>query len=220
MGVPMKLVLMSDTHGYHNSISRVPDGDILLHSGDFTTYGAMDEVRKFDDWLGTLPHQHKVVIAGNHDGWLEKADATGKKAVFSNAIYLEDSEVTIEGIRIYGAPWTPLFFDWHFMLERGADIQRKWDLIPSGIDILVTHGPPHGRLDYSKYSKQHVGCEELLKVVERVQPKLHVFGHIHGTYGLAQGEHTLFANASTCNEGYKPVQEPLVVEWPVKPLWG
>jgi len=214
----MKLVLLSDTHGYHNNIPNVPDGDLLIVSGDITTYGKMDEVQAFNNWLGTLPHKYKVVIAGNHDGWLEKADSLVKLAVFSNALYLEDAETNVEGLRIYGAPWTPMFFDWHFMLDRGPAIRQKWRLIPEGIDILVTHGPPHGYLDFGPYQKAPVGCEELREAVDRIHPRLHVFGHVHGSAGFAQNEHTLFANASTCNESYKPIQEPLVVEWPIE-LW-
>jgi len=215
----MKLVLLSDTHGYHKDIPQVPNGDLLIVSGDITTYGKMDEVQAFDSWLGTLPHKYKVVIAGNHDGWLERADPLVKLAVFSNALYLEDTETNVEGLRIYGAPWTPMFYNWHFMLDRGPDLRQKWNLIPAGIDILVTHGPPHGYLDFGVYQKAPVGCEELREVVARIKPKLHVFGHVHGSYGLARNKHTLFANASTCNEGYKPIQEPLVVDWPIQ-LWA
>jgi hypothetical protein len=62
---------MSDTHakvgGGKFLPFVVPDGDVLLHAGDFTDLGSIPEIIAFNDWLGTLPHKHKVVIAGNRD---------------------------------------------------------------------------------------------------------------------------------------------------------
>lgn len=213
----VQIVCLSDTHGQHRRI-RVPDGDILIVAGDLTVYGKRSEYRYFNEWLGELPHKHKIVIAGNHDKAIYYMPKESAQRRLSNAIYLLDSEVTVEGIRIYGSPWTPNFLNWYFMLDRGPQIRAKWDLIPQGIDILVTHGPPIGYRDWSSFSSVNMGCEELRKAVGRVKPKLHVFGHNHGDYGEAHNEYTLFVNASTCNEGYEPRQEPIVIHWPFD-LW-
>lgn len=213
----VQIVCVSDTHGRQGML-RVPDGDILLIAGDLTVFGKNSEYRRFNDWLEELPHKHKIVIAGNHDKALYYKPKESAQRCLSNATYLLDSEVTVEGIRIYGAPWTPTFGGWYFMLDRGPAIKRKWDLIPEGIDILVTHGPPVGYLDWGHYSGMHMGCEELRAAVERVKPKIHVFGHNHGDYGEARNEHTLFVNASVCTEEYLPTNDPVVLHWPFD-LW-
>jgi len=212
-----QIVCISDTHGRQGAL-RVPDGDILIVAGDLTAYGKRSEYRRFNTWLEELPHKHKIVIAGNHDKALYYMPKESSQERLSNATYLMDDEVTVEGIRIYGSPWTPTFYHWYFMLDRGPEIRAKWDLIPEGIDILVTHGPPAGYCDWSYYSETYMGCEELRAAVERVQPKLHVFGHNHSDYGQARNANTLFVNASVCTESYEPMNDPVVIHWPFE-VW-
>jgi len=136
----MKIVCLADTHGMHSKL-EVPYGDVLIHAGDFCGMGRSLEVIAFNEWLGTLPHPAKIVIAGNHDRPFERDPSA--RAFLTNAIYLQDSEVTVAGIRFYGIPWQPAFCNWAFNLQRGEELKRKWDIIPNGIDILITHGPPH-----------------------------------------------------------------------------
>jgi len=209
----MKIVIISDTHGMHRSLD-MPDGDVLIHAGDFTTRGTLDNVIEFNEWLGTLDYKHKIVISGNHELSLENYPEKAKELI-TNAIYLKDSSVVIDGVKFYGAPWQPYFFNWAFNLQRGAEIKEKWDLIDNDTDVLITHGPPHGCLDDIVGGK-HVGCEELMKAVHRIQPKLHVFGHIHSGYGRDRLGPTAMVNASTCTERYEPTNPPVVVhdsEW-------
>ena len=66
----MKIICLSDTHNQHEHLS-VPNGDILIHAGDITSTGEREDFIKFNDWLGRLPHKHKIVIAGNHDFYAE-----------------------------------------------------------------------------------------------------------------------------------------------------
>ena len=120
----------------------------------------------------------------------------------------------LHGIKIYGSPWQPWFYDWAFNLARGSEIKEKWDAIPTDTNILVTHGPPHGILDQTS-SGEHAGCEELLKTVRgRVRPRYHVFGHIHEAYGTERDPNynIVYVNASTCNLRYAPVHAPIVFE--------
>lgn len=204
----MRIVLLSDTHRRHGEIV-VPDGDILIHAGDFSGHGTRSQINAFDDWLGTLPHPHKVVIAGNHDFLFEKVE--NPHGLIRNARYIQDEELQIGGLRIWGSPWQPRFFDWAFNLDRGEPLARIWAKVPQGIDILVTHGPPMGILDRTD-RRTEVGCEELKKAMPRIRPRLHVFGHIHEAYGKIQVGDTLFVNASNCNLKYQPVNPPIVVE--------
>ena len=106
------IVAISDTHGQHRSLD-IPDGDILIHAGDLTNGGEIDQVEDFNNFLGTLPHQDKVVIAGNHDFCFERQPKRSE-ALLTNCIYLKDREATVQGIRFYGSPWQPWFYDWAF----------------------------------------------------------------------------------------------------------
>lgn len=211
----MKLVLISDTHGHKISL---PEGDVLIHAGDLTMNGSLHELEKSADWLNTVVDDYKVVyvIAGNHDFCFEDLRNVEAQSLMNEAgvIYLQDGYDVFEGKIFYGSPWQPWFYDWAFNLKRGEEIKKKWDLIPEKVDVLITHGPPYGILDETdwKYGREHVGCEELGKKVFKVHPLVHVFGHIHGGYGVKSREGINFVNASTCNEAYKPVNEPIVLE--------
>lgn len=204
-----KFIIISDTHSKHELVD-IPEGDILLHAGDFTKRGSLEDVNSFNDWLGTLPHSKKIIIAGNHDFCFEKQNEDARK-LMTNAVYLQDELIEIEGLKIYGSPWQPWFFDWAFNLPRGIELKKKWDLIPTNIDVLMTHGPPHGILDKINRGKS-VGCEELRLRVEEIQPKLHVFGHIHEDYGTKKINKTTYINGSSCDLGYEPINKPIVIE--------
>lgn len=213
-----KIVCVSDTHNCNQEII-VPEGDILIHSGDAAINGTQAEIEAFLKWFSALPHRHKIFVAGNHD-WLYETDNRLARILTANfgITYLQDSFIEIEGLKIYGSPWQPRFFDWAFNLDRGAEMAEKWKLIPPDIDILITHGPPHGILDEvpRKYWTENTGCEELMKRIEEISAfgrlKLHVFGHIHCGYGQTEKFGVKFVNASTCDEEYKPIQPPITVE--------
>ena len=159
----MKIVTISDTHGMHRSLN-MPSGDVLVHAGDFSADGTLENAREFNQWLGTLDYEHKVVIAGNHELCFEKNSAEAEKLI-SNAVYLKDSSIVIDGLKFYGAPWQPAFYDWAFNLQRGSELKQKWDMIEEGTDVLITHGPLYGYLD-SVVECEHLGCEELTKAVQ------------------------------------------------------
>jgi Icc-related predicted phosphoesterase len=205
----MRVVCVSDTHGQGRQIA-VPDGDVLVHAGDLTGIGTLEQITKEADWLRSLPHPHKVVIAGNHDFGFQH-DASHARALMGGLVYLEDKEAVIGGLRFYGSPWQPAFCDWAFNLERGAPIRAKWDEIPAGIDVLVTHGPPAGVRDRTDEGAL-VGCADLRAAAVRVRPKIHVFGHIHEAYGAVERDGTRFVNASICDVRYRPVNRPIVVD--------
>lgn len=190
---------------------KIPDGDLLIHAGDISSRGLLEEMEMFNEWMDSLPHRHKVVIAGNHDFYLEKFPKAAKRLI-TNAIYLNDSGIEIEGLRIWGSPVQPWFNDWAFNRKRGKQIRKHWDLIPTNTDMLITHGPPFGILDDTERGEK-VGCKDLLSVIQnRVRPQLHVFGHIHEAYGQQQIDETLFVNASMVDLMYRPVREAIVVK--------
>jgi Icc-related predicted phosphoesterase len=112
-------------------------------------------------------------------------------------------------IKFYGSPWTPPFFNWAFMADE-TKIKKKWKLIPKDTDILITHGPAQGILDIIKMKS--VGCQHLRERIEKINPCLHVSGHIHFSNGVAMVKDTIYVNASICTEKYKPHQKPKVVD--------
>lgn len=207
---PLRVVAFSDTHGLHRA-QRVPDGDVLVHAGDLTKYGEVDEIDDFDDFLATLPHPHKLVIAGNHD-WCFQRQPADSRARLRHATYLEDEALVVEGWRFYGSPWQPEFADWAFNLPRGEPLRERWARIPATTDVLVTHGPALGHGDRVAFGGGNVGCEDLLRAVERVAPRFHVFGHIHEGAGVTRAGATTFVNAASCDLFYEPIQPPLVFD--------
>lgn len=208
----MKLVCMSDTHLMHRRYPiEVPDGDILIHSGDGMNEGRITELHPLMDWLKTFKHKHRIYVAGNHDWAFQKEPALVKDMLPEGWIYLQDSMVEIEGFRIWGSPWQPEFCNWAFNLPRGHRLREKWNLIPRDIDVLITHGPPRDYGDLSMHG-EHVGCKDLKDIVLRVKPKVHIFGHVHGGYGCYRNNSTLFVNAAICDEVYRPFNAPIVVE--------
>lgn len=208
----MRVVAISDTHTFERHLA-VPDGDVLIHAGDFTISGDVFEVSEFAEWLEKQPHKHKIIVAGNHDWLFERSPHLAHPIIKSipRAYYVQDNLIEIESVTFYGAPWQPRFCDWAFNVDRGEAIKRYWDRIPP-CDVLITHGPPWGVLDYVKLGEPHLGCEELLKAVGRTKPRFHVFGHIHGGYGEWQINGTRFINASICDEAYQPINAPIVFD--------
>ncbi|XP_038047109.1 metallophosphoesterase MPPED2-like isoform X2 [Patiria miniata] len=232
-----RFVCISDTFSRTSHMAKIPEGDILIHAGNFSNIGLPREVVAFNEFLGHLPHRHKIVIAGNHEVTFDRQLMTEQNshvfmsfatalqevkqedwkhipALLTNCTYLEDAEVNIMGFRIYGSPWQPEFCDWAFNLQRGQPLLDKWNLIPAGIDVLVTHGPPLGHGDLTT-SKERAGCVELLTTVQRrVKPKYHIFGHIHEGYGVTTDNKTTFINASICTVNYSPSNKPIVFDLP------
>lgn len=206
----MKIVLISDTHKLHEKI-KLPEGDLIIHAGDVSNRGTYGEILNFLDWFKKLPFKYKVFIAGNHDFMLDQNPPLDNSNFPDGITYLENSMIEIQRLSIYGSPYTPEFYKWAFMKKRGEEIRKIWDLIPNKVDILVTHGPPYSILDENVEGTM-CGCEELLKRVKEVQPKIHVFGHIHESYGTVEEGGTKFFNASIVNDEYRVRNAPFVIE--------
>lgn len=193
---PVKLVCIADTH---NSKPDLPDGDILLHAGDLSQYGTFDEVQAQLHWLNSQPHQHKILIAGNHDLLLDSEfvrshpdreldSRPGKRRAdldWGNIHYLQHDSMTVEVtvgttsrlVRVFGSPWTPRMGSWAF--QYGADSDFIWAAtIPHDADVVLLHGPPAGHLD-----DDGKGCKVLLSELWRVRPRLAICGHIHAGRG-------------------------------------
>ena len=208
----MKFVVISDTHGQHADL-KLPDADGIIHAGDVTKRGKENQVKDFLLWFQKLDYKYKIFIAGNHDFFFEKADSKYIQSIIPVGItYLNDSSCVINGVKFWGSPITPWFLDWAFNRYRGEEIKPHWDLIPNDVDVIITHGPVAGILDKT-FQGESVGCNDLLKKVQDVQPKFHIAGHIHEAYGEVKVGNTHFINASVLNLRYQLVNAPFVIEF-------
>jgi Icc-related predicted phosphoesterase len=206
----MKIVAISDTHSKHKYLTDdlLGDADMIICAGDISTRGGKSEVIDFLNWYSKLPYQYKILIAGNHDFIFEQEQTINSiLEEYPNIIYINDSGITINDIKIWGSPIQPYFHNWAFN-RIGTSIIKHWDLIPQDTDILVTHGPPMGILDKTIRGAE-VGCPYLLEKVNIVKPKFHIFGHIHEAFGQEIIDNTHFINASVLDVRYNLVNHPI-----------
>jgi Icc-related predicted phosphoesterase len=219
------ITFISDTHSKHKKLTNdLIGGDYLIHGGDIMTNGyAPFEMIDFLEWFdGLNNYKNKIFIGGNHDRLIQNENDFFKSLLseYKNIHYLQDEEMIFDcdssdhKIKLYASPWQPEFFDWAFNLPRnGVELEKVWSKIPLDTDILITHSPPFGYLDKPYGHQMSVGCEILREVVDRNRPKIHIFGHIHGSHGYYYNGHTHFINASVLNEQYNYTNSPLSIKW-------
>jgi len=208
----LKIVATSDTHEKHWGL-KVPEGDVFIHAGDFTMIGEPQWVDAFNLWLGMLPHKHKIVVAGNHDRSFDidpmHALAFGKERL-TNATYLLNTGIEIDGKKFWGSPYTPFFSSdfWKFSYDH-AEGKEIWEQIPEGLDVLITHGPANRILDKT-LEGDYAGCHDLMMRFKEMKepPKHHFFGHIHEAYGKRKVEETIHYNVSSVDRTYKMRENP------------
>lgn len=204
---------ISDIHC--NNLEQILKGikaDILLMCGDLTFRGTAQELHKFENGLMRIRDKFKDIawIGGNHDFGLQDWPQLGREiATRTNTHYLCDSLVTLQGIRIYGSPWTPDFGSWAFMYPRPT---TRWMHKPPA-DVLITHGPPWGILDRVPIDGS-VGCRDLRNAVLKHNPKPKVvcFGHIHEGRGETEIDGIKFYNCSVVDRKYNQVHKPFLFE--------
>ena len=211
----MKIWHISDTHTYHGLLTVPEDIDMVIHSGDATNprdpYASEQEMLNFISWFGSLPIRHKVFVAGNHDLCIERNLVTKIDFMKNGIVYLENDYTEVEGLKIWGSPFTPSFGQgWAFNKKRSA-LHDIWKEIPDDVDIVVTHGPPKGILDLAYHQLNCIefcGDEALRKRMYLLNPKLCLFGHIHnnediinaGTMKLSNHD-TIYSNGSVVTDG-------------------
>ena len=215
----LKILSFSDAHGKHGELKINEEYDIALFSGDAGTfrdsYQNKSSILNFIEWYSSLKNiKHKIWIAGNHCTSIEHGLVDAKKiSEEKGLIYLQHETVEIEGIKIFGSPYTPTFgYRWAFNVNRGDSIKKYWDEIPEDTEFLIIHGPPYGVLDMVQ-AGERVGCEDLANRIKELKKlKLVQFGHIHEDYGheLIDGVH--YVNASVLNLRYELQNSPFVFE--------
>ncbi|KAF7555000.1 hypothetical protein G7Z17_g2490 [Cylindrodendrum hubeiense] len=194
---PVTLVCVSDTGPLEPR--HLPCGDILFHAGNLSTYGSFEEIQATLTWINQQPHEHKVVIGGNHDLLLDSffvdenpgrgLDEPGRRRVnlnWGSIHYLAHDCIDLalpkrnRSVRIFGSPWTPEYgysaFQYASGSKWGAEV---WNTsVSDKTDVMLVHGPPMGHLDDGGK-----GCRGLLGELWRVKPKVLVCGHIRAGRG-------------------------------------
>jgi len=188
---------------------------VLIHCGDFTNVGHLEDLLNFNRWLGQQPYDHRLYIWGNHDR--VEDNQSWAQALLTNGTCIHDRFYEVDGMTFFGCSYTPEFLDWDFMHNKSQG-QRYWQGISGPIDVLVTHGPPEGILDQVDHNA--LGCRAHRQQVEKIAPRVNCFGHIHRerkdkrTQALEWDNisSTLFINAAIVDEQYRIVREPITIE--------
>ena len=210
----IKIVIISDTHNRHAQVPQ-GEGDLLLHAGDLTSGGTPAEAQLVLDWLATQKKYYKHVIftAGNHDYFFQWENSLAEEMARERGIvYLQQKEVVVEGLNIWGSPVTPNYGSMAFNADRGHNIRRIWEMIPMDVNILLTHSPPmymHDKVQEQDGRMRYSGCEDLANHVQHRKPVLHCFGHIHNQYGFTKFNDITFVNASVLNDDYVFAHQPI-----------
>jgi Icc-related predicted phosphoesterase len=212
----MKITCISDTHQLHDQLI-IPPCDMIIHAGDFTNRGKQDEVRNFIEWYAVQESNYKILICGNHEvGVSKNIQSLQKLCMENNIILLNNEHVEINGLKIFGSPYSKEFGRWAYGLP-DLELDSIWSSIDHDIDILVTHGPAFFRLD--KCPGGHVGSATLTNHIEHRfnKLKLHVCGHIHESRGCSlestNYENYVTINASICGIPYSDlIINPITIE--------
>lgn len=212
----MRVAAVADLHGH---LPDVPECDVLVIAGDITpvhdhrlAFQARWLAERFAPWLEGVAAARVVAIAGNHDFVFEQAPESVPDGL--RWTYLQDGGATIDGVRFWGSPWTPWFYDWAFNAPRDDDdeafLEGLYDTVPDDTDVLVIHGPPAGFGDLTAHGAR-VGSRAFLRLIDRTEPALALFGHIHEGYGAWTRGGSVLANVAAVDLDYRPRRDPVAV---------
>lgn len=219
----MRLCFISDTHNQHDKV-LVPDGDVLIHCGDATIGGTIEELAPFAEWLTDLPHKKKVFVPGNHDLLFRDNPTLALSIMGKDVSVVTHDVLTYRGVRFFLSSFSPEFgHKWAFHYRRGEEAARLWDQIPFNTEVLVTHGPPLGIMDLTsaRWESKSAGCRELTQRVLQLHRygslRVHAFGHIHAGHGLERWDTQdagpiTFVNAAICDDDYNVAFQPETVD--------
>lgn len=205
---------IADLHGHLPPIDAC---DVLVLAGDLCPPWVEPDVQRawlsgpFAQWLNAAPVEQGVVaVAGNHDECLRDACQV-PKLPWS---YLQDAAAELAGLNFRAAPWTPPLAGWWVELPE-RELEAKWPLIPSGTDVLVTHTPARLLGDavpapsFTGKGVRNVGSASLRWALQRVEPQLHLCGHVHEGHGIFRLGPTVSANVTVVDSSERPRYQPM-----------
>ena len=233
----MKIVALSDTHMVYD-FADAPSGDLLIIAGDILNRGTVKELQDTMLQLSKESHRwkHILIVPGNHDFALEGymnskltwEDFAEDRYIFHyprNMTISWEGMVEILGLKIFTWSWVPNLPNWAFYMFDDRILPyfklRKFD-IPKKVDLVVSHGPPYGVLDFvPRYGP--VGSKTMEGVFEFEYDK-HIFGHVHEGAGTTiqdanenivhtgGAEFRRYYNVSVLNGRYEFENEPITFE--------
>ncbi len=218
-----RIIGISDTHNQHSKLT-IPECDLLISAGDWSYQGKFTEVEDFAKWLNIQPAHNIVICPGNHELYFEKMYPESLNWILDHcprAKVLIHNAIEIDGIKIFGSGWSPYFCDWAYNGARNQsekDLYHKplmkdlWAQIPDDTELLITHSPPYGILDYAPQCG-NVGCKDLfIRTQELKNLKAHLYGHIHYSYSIKEFNGVKYYNLSNCTESYNCINPPTVID--------
>lgn len=213
----MRICAISDFHNLQRKLI-IPDCDLLIIAGDFSNLGKAGELRALNDWLRGLnmPKEDIVIVPGNHDFLCHQMPPLARQDLDAGTLLI-DAPYERKRLKMWGHPWVPYLPGWAFNLEPQA-MARKCEMIPDGLDILISHSPPHLELDTPDFDRsRHLGCRHLRGRLMTMDepPKIVICGHIHTGHGstiMPAKKPIVVYNVSICDESYKAIYSPTVIE--------
>ena len=210
----MKICCLSDTHQHHKKI-KMPEVDMIIHAGDFTYRGELDEVKKFLQWYGEQKAKYKLLVCGNHEVEISKQpfQLLQQMCEDQGIRILNNNHTIVEGLTIFGSPNSNKFGHGWAYNSTENELENIYSSILPDTDVIITHGPAYGRLDRVLMGNC-VGSMALTKRISELSNlKLHVTGHIHESRGTLIRNGVLTVNAAICGIPYTDVIiNPIVVE--------
>jgi Icc-related predicted phosphoesterase len=204
----MKIVALSDTHRQEWKI-QIPECDILIHAGDCDIYN-LEHLIKLNIWFNLQPAKHKIFVAGNHDLYLDNCNTEFIQEMLPSCIYLQNNSIEIEGLKIWGSPYSPIFMNWAFM-KSDKELKRFYDKIPQDTDIIISHTMPYGILDQVLPRMENVGSVSLRDRVKIIMPKIFIGGHLHAQGGQNYTDFTTdYYNVSVLDDNYQ-IANPVTI---------
>lgn len=173
---------ISDLHGHE---PELPGGDLLIIAGDLISRDEFSQYSDFQCWLEKQDYRHKIIVAGNHDRKIEE----GMDFNFPNLgiTYLEDSGTEFEGLHIWGTPHSLIFKginpNCKAFTGNESQIAKDYALIPSDLDILISHGPAY-MINDALSDGRLAGSLSLRHTIDTRPPKVLITGHIHEGAGF------------------------------------
>lgn len=212
----MKIACISDTHSKHYLLTKADfqDANIVVHAGDFTSSGSLNQTVEFLQWYESLDIPHKVLIAGNHDRASTLPAFHDILLKYAPSVtYLCNSSATVAGVKFWGSPYSNIFGSWSWMDEE-EELTKIWDTIPLDTHVVVTHGPPHNygdKVNNDWSATPYVGSTSLTETLQTL-PNLraHICGHIHENQGITLGDF-ISVNASSSDEHYRLKNSPIIL---------
>lgn len=201
----MKIQAMSDTHMH---FPKVQPSAYLIHCGDYESgFNDLNKAEEIADnflsWLSKQHCQYKIFVPGNHDSlfWYDQ-EAFLKKASKFGIHVLNHEVVKIGKLTFFGSPY--------FYTHR-RNQNNRLDIPAEPFDVLVTHTPPKGVMDWEPRRRENIGSQPLRDFInDRLDVKCHFFGHCHEGHGKAGGFHNVALASRTKNKIL--IHDPVIYE--------